>query len=114
MDGNIKDLEVNMSKAREEYYKMYSRVPASFREIKMTNYIKELEESLEQLAEKHDKLHTEYIELKSQNEEMLIKFVDLYKLNLGEYYMSSIYHNAIERFIEKITGKSIDEVLKDE
>lgn len=94
-----------MSKAREEYLKwkgMYKKYP--YDSITYANaYIKELEESLEQLAEKHDKLHTEYVELKSENKEMK-KVLKILKLDFIDLFPDQ-YTKCLE---------IISEVLKDE
>ena len=59
-------------------------------------FYKELEESFEQLAEKHDKLHTEYVELKFENKEMkkVLKYLkDCEHMDEVNYYIDEVLKN---------------------
>ena len=116
-----------MSKAKEEYNVFEDSIPEEHKSEYYKNKIKllqqwnkELEESLERLAEKHDKLHTEYIELKAQNKEMLEYLINEVKASMRRTGFNAIEtseltsHYDLCKLIEKTTGKSIDEVLNDE
>ena len=99
-----------MSKAKEEYEELFEKhallspILSKYDILNICeNYIKELEESLEQLAEKHDKLHTEYVELKSENKEMK-KVLKILKLDFIDLFPDQ-YTKCLE---------IISEVLKDE
>lgn len=116
-----------MSEAKEEYYKQYNILTQNGKYIFMFEkvvhtYVKELEDTLdyyEKVVQPTSTWHKiEYIrkeifdlklkELEEKNKKLLELLIAEY-----EYHTSIIRQKRLKFNLEKITGKSIDTILKD-
>jgi hypothetical protein len=100
-----------MSKARKEFYKLANKDFISIVDMETHvedayKYIKELEQQIESFNDFYTVKHMNL--LKEQNEEMLKLLIEEF-----EYQTSPIRLKRLALNIEKITGKSIEEVLNE-